>query len=383
MSLNNLLASSSESLHRGALIDNVYYDGSNLMKSQYKVERDAKNKFPLSSLNFGTEQIVISIPNNHLMSHIVGSLTFPAGTLYPLPALKAIKKVTYQLGNSNDEELNMENILLSQMSQFDTHELRQYYLDQLGGAGGVIATATTYNVVINLPWSKMTRKKKLPIDTKLLSGNIIIKIDLASADAVYSSASPPSALTKAYLQPVFYKWINPNDSLKLIGVDMSTGNQISHIYAYPCHYEKGFKIANMSNGDNVVDIKNFLPGMIDSITFCVLTTFPNTNRLSNIKITYNADDLSVYGENIYEQMNIVEKNNVDQYTVNSVVSYFYEIPFSQFNFYNNMDSDYHYSSAFNTQTLQLAFTTSATGTLVYNINYKKMLVFDGVTANIL
>lgn len=382
------MSSSSESLHKGHMRDNVYYDSSNTKKSMYRVERQAKLQIPFNSLNFGTTQIPFVIQNKDLVSHIVVAMQFAPGTLRPLPAENAIAQIQYQIGNSNQEQQYLNNAFLSKMTQFDSYEQRQFYLTNAGGNGGVIGANTWYYSVLNVPWSKLTRgkhgQKKLPIDTKLVASNLNIWLDLNDNTNVYSSGSPPAALVSAYIQPVYYTWVNPSDSLKLISVDMNTHQTVQNIYSYPIHYEKSFNFNISATGAQNITISGFLPGMITSISFYLLTsTFPITGALTNIQLQYNGDVLSRYDNSSYLEFNMVEKNTVDKFTVNSVDYFFYEIPFTQFNFYNNADNDYHYGPSYSSQNLQLLFNCAATGTLYLNVNYKKLLAFDGVTANII
>lgn len=384
MSVNSLLSAASESLRVAKPYNNVYYDSSNTKKSMYNIERDNKQKIPFNSLNFGTTQIPFVIQNAQLLGPIIVSLTFPAGTLNPLPALNSLKKVSYQMGNSNIEDMYKGNLILSQLNQFNTLEKRQQYLANAGGAGGAIVASTTYYAVLSLPWSRMTRKLRCPIDTKMLSSNITIYIDLEDSANVYSSVSPPAALVNAYIQPTYWKFLNSNDNMKLIGYDMEKGEQIQHIYTYPIVYEKPFNKVVSTTGTFLFDISGFLPGNVNSISFYLVTTFPNSNRLSNIILTYNSDVLSRYDNNTYEEFNMIEKQTLDQYSVNSVVGYFYEIPLGQHNIFNNINpSDFEHGMALNSQTLQLQFDNSATGTLFYTINYRKVIAFDGLTANII
>lgn len=386
MSVNQLLSSATESISSGMMYNNLYYDSSNCKKSHYKVVRDNKYKLPFTTLTFGSTQIAFVIQNLNLMGALNLALTYGPGTLNPLPVLNTLAKISYQIGSSQVEDLYKNNNILDQMLQFYTNEKRSQYIANVGGNGGVISANTTYFATIDVPWSKMLRKMRLPVDTRMLSSNITIYIDLEIATNVYSSGTPPASLVSGYIQPEFLQFVNSSDNMKLIGYDVETRQQVQSIYAYPITYTKAFNKLISASGPQSIDITSFLPGMVGSIAFCFLPTgsSPGTyTQLSDLLLTYNGDVLSRYDGLIYNQFNLVEKNTQDIFQLNSVNEYIYEIPLGQHNMYNNLTpASYEYSMSLNSQTLQLAFTCSAAGTIYYNIMYRKNIIFDGVTANI-
>lgn len=386
MNFNNLLNVAGNLLHMGEIKDNVYYDQSNYEKDQYQVERIAKQTIPFNTLTLGASNIAFNINNAYLVDRVVGmvSLHGVTGVTERLPAERIIKKVRYQIGNSNQEEQSREHALLSKMSQCDSLEKRDsYILNAEFGGVSITTSAVKYYFVLNLPWSKLTRRKKLPIDMRLLTQNMIIYIDLAPATEIYSSGgSGVTTLADGYLQPIYHKMVDNNEGKKLIAINQE-GQTVPQIYAYPIIYEKNYSQVISSTGAQSIKLDSFISGRLYSISFFFINAWPKGEKLTDISLTYNADILSRYDGDSYDQIANMEKNCPDQYTVNSVKSYIYEIPLGQDHVYNKNEDAYKYGPNFLSQTLFLNFTNSATGTLYWIYNYQKFIAFDGLTANII
>lgn len=392
MDMQNIQNEVQQVLHNGRPYNNVYYDSSNYKADKYDIGRMYKHYISNSAINFESTDVTFPINSgNLLVDHIIAEVKINASgstqaVLNRLPCRQALNKIKFQIGQSNQEVQDKYHSWLSQMNQCATKEQRDRIVanEEIESLTIAAGSNATYYSILNLPWSKVTRDIKRPVDMQMLQNNMLIQFDLGTNAQIYSQGgSGITALNSLRIFPLYKRFINPNESMKLVSMNQSTGILESKIYSYPINYEKAYTETISSTGAQSVDLKSFIPGRINSILVALFTSEANmtAEQLTAISLTWNADVQSQFDGKIYGQVCNAEKKIEDIYTINSVNSYFYEIPLSQYAVNMKVD-DYKYAPNFLNQTLKLNFTNSSTGTLKIIYNYSKFLVFDGVTANI-
>lgn len=337
----------------GTKYNDLYYSAANSSVSLVETTFAWQNIISLSSLTFGSSS-QINIPIDQFVQECILHLRLPTTqsneTLCRGWGYAMLESLSYTLGASNSTQIVLQgdSILQAVMAQCTTAEKRSEIMrlageEQLSAPTTTPAGETPYmDAYILLPLPMSTACDKLPLDSTLLSNNIVVGINFKQASAIYGgSATHPSAFTVGELMLRQGKLSNQAASLRQ--------EMIAHpdmLYSYPFIHMQNFTSPIFAGALQAnyrgctVQLNAFANADLVGIAFWVVREVdksPSSNNspspfncddISNVLITFNGTTLFNFPYKSYKLTNSVIGDQQSSYFQNSIIASGSAAPFT-------------------------------------------------------
>ncbi len=322
------------------VVDNCYYSQTNLKVSQNRVLARDSYRQSFLSLALPSNQISFTAPSNNLLGNLLITVsfdftdptTFQAGYFLPKGWLfSALRNVYWSYGGSEQISITGHQNFIRHMCECE----EDYKKSALLGYGGQLVYKTGAGVImgaqngivsatipIYLPHSSVNAMKQIPFDANLLNQNVVIRIDLESADVIWRSmqtggiAAPPALSQRMRTLNFGEFWLRQFEMIDSVASKKAlVGPGSRHLQQYFFYFPQDFKSSTLKldaaatgvSAEQAVILNGFKNGSLQSIILALerdplnyviegntvtnrsLPSYMNTKRLTNITLEYSGN----------------------------------------------------------------------------------------------
>jgi len=335
------------------LVSNLYQDDTNIRESAYRTLNRQNYSFGFGPVNMGSSAPSLNFNKDSIVNHVLVEFELPDLTALNISngmglsegwAWQLVRRYSMQYSGSQALEIDGRQNFIRCMAECESKEKRQSLI-ALGGnrvylEAGVLKGADSDGkvrgaVLIYLPHSSVSGSKQIGYDCSQANSAPIIRLDLTSAEDLWTDLSIPgdTGAVSTDIVPAMRALngrFHVGETAMIDSINSRRdkvgpmGNaQSLMFFAYPNNFSKNFEVAGRANAVGEVAVSNTVPITIDSflngsLQYLLLfverldgfddssgltgggaTARPKKNplnyvRLSDIKLTYGG------GNTVYE-----------------------------------------------------------------------------------
>lgn len=294
-----------------------------------------------SQVNLPMDQFIQDVVLHVRLPNVVANQTLPRGWLFSI-----IDSISYTFGNSNSTQIVLQNdgIFLTCMSQISDAEKRDEILRLAGeevltplvAAPGEDVPNLDAWIVLPLPMSTPCNEQKLPIDSTMLSSNIVLTIQFGNNSKIYggSGAPRPTAFLVAELLLRQGKLSNQSASVRSLMIaapDLKYQYPFIHTQYWESPSFAGIRASQAVSACSIT-LNSFANADLVGVTFYVIKTTDkvptdnstpnpfNSDPISNLVVTFNNSTMFNFPGLSYKMTNMLTGDLGASYYDNSIVS---------------------------------------------------------------
>lgn len=357
----------SKELHPGMEVENLY-PLANLEKHKRHSIFYQRQQYAFNSLAWGSTQNIL-LNKGDLLSDMFISMTLAPGTVYAIPAVKAINRIEIYYGSAQPQTVLGQDVYMYTFDSCESTSKREELIEQLGGSAGVLASNKTVNFPLgHLVMSKLQAVEKLPLDSNLLP-QIKIFIYLNNQTDVYSSGG--ANLVKGQL--LVRSAVFADEASRMV---LKPNQAVNYPFPFTQSFVSPSFTPPSSTTQNNIFLTGFRSGHITGILFRSIDVSKQniqseqTNKLENIQLSLNGATLYKFDDNTYDMSELFQNKCATNWTVGGTKYWYYQVNFVQTAMKNENYGLIHQSGIqLSNQNVLLQFTSASTNSQIIQACY--------------